>query len=290
MKKDLFKTLLLGSLATFSTSKLIAADAFIPDTSYGIFNTLDHRSGYGQGVFPEPFLVSSSDLETGELRLDWLHSANGSGHTDILHPEVEYAFGLLTLEVEAPYERNVVGGSTTSGMQNVDVGARYPLWQFVSGNGAVDTTFGIATEIGIPTNTALSHNTEIVPKFFNDTRLGNFSIQSVFGYSMLLGPGEEGGLDTFEYGFVFGYDIPNQTLALPGINKIIPVVELIGELPLNHDNRGQNSLTVDAGLRVNMKTICGIQPRPGIVFVLPVNSEARAESHWGIMSSLVFEF
>jgi hypothetical protein len=38
-------------------------------TRYGLFDLLDHRSVYGQGVFPEPFLVDDSDLETNEARL-----------------------------------------------------------------------------------------------------------------------------------------------------------------------------------------------------------------------------
>ncbi|MBV8351584.1 MAG: hypothetical protein JOZ21_04850, partial [Verrucomicrobia bacterium] len=41
---------------------------------YGLFDWLDHRSAYGEGVFPEPFLVDDSDLETNELRFDWIHT------------------------------------------------------------------------------------------------------------------------------------------------------------------------------------------------------------------------
>jgi hypothetical protein len=44
------------------------------NTRYGLFGLLDHRSSYGQGVFPEPFLVDDSDLEVNEARLDWLRS------------------------------------------------------------------------------------------------------------------------------------------------------------------------------------------------------------------------
>lgn len=46
-------------------------------TRYGLFNGLNHRSDYGQGVFPEPFLVDDSDLEQNEARLDWLHTGIG---------------------------------------------------------------------------------------------------------------------------------------------------------------------------------------------------------------------
>ncbi len=280
------------AVAMVSTGKMLAQDASTnaPDTRYGLFNGLDHRSSYGQGAYPEPFLVDDSDLETGEFRLDWLHTASGSTHTDILHPEIEYGIGLMTLELEIPYERDVTGGQVTEGMANIDVGARYPFYQFVSRHGGFDTTFGAGVELGIPTTSAVSHNTELVPKIFNDTKIGNFTVQSIFGYSMLFGPGDEGGVHTFEYGFVFGYDIPHKILPLPGVDKIIPVLELSGETQLNKDAAGQNSLTADVGLRFNLKAIGRIQLRPGIVFVFPVDNGARADTHWGVLTSLVFEF
>lgn len=270
--------------------RLVADDSAAPDTRYGLFDGLDHRSGYGQGVFPEPFLVDDSDLETGEFRLDWLHTAAGSDHTDIFHPEIEYGFGLLTLELEMPYERDVSAGQVTEGMDNIDVGARYPFYQFVSRNGRFDTTIGAGVEAGIPTTSDVSHNGELVPKIFDDLKIGRFTMQSILGYSMLFGPGDDGGVNTFEYGFVFGYDLPHKILPLPGVDKIIPVLELSGETQLNKDATGRNSLTADAGLRVNLKTIGRIQPRPGLVFVFPMDNNARQEAHWGVMTSLVFEF
>lgn len=267
-----------------------SADTSASDTRYGLFNSLDHRSAYGQGVYPEPFLVDDSDLETAEARLDWLHTVNGNDHTDIVHPEIEYGFGLMTVELEMPYERDVTGGTVTKGFDNVDVGARYPFYQYVSKNGLVDSTFGAGVELGIPTTSDLSHNTELVPKIFNDTAIGNFSVQSILGYSMLFGPGDQGGVDTFEYGFVFGYTIPHQTLPLPGVDRLIPVAELSGETQTTKDDAGQNRLTADVGLRVNLKSIGRIQPRPGVVFVFPLDNGARQETHWGIVTSLVFEF
>ena len=278
------------SLTALATGKVFADDQTAPDTRYGWFNGLDHRSSYGQGAYPEPFLVDDSDLETGEFRLDWLRTASGGTHTDILHPEIEYGFGQLTLELEAPYERDAAGGRITDGMDNADVGARYPFYQFVARNGGFDATLGAAVEVGIPTTSAVSHNTELVPKIFDDLKIGDFTVQSIFGYSMLFGPGDAGGVNAFEYGFVFGYDIPHRTLPLPGVEKIIPVAELSGETQLNKDAAGQNNLTADVGLRVNLKAIGRIQPRPGLVFVFPLDSDSRADQHWGVMTSFVFEF
>ena len=69
----------------------------------------------------------------------------------------------------------------------------------------------MAFEGGVPTNSTLSKNGELVPKVFNDLRLGeHFTLQSILGYSTLVGPGEDGGLQTFEYGFVFGEPKPEQ--------------------------------------------------------------------------------
>ena len=68
------------------------------------------------------------------------------------------------------------------------------------------------------------------------------------------------------------------------------MAELSGETQVNQADAGHNSLTADVGLRVNCKSIGRIQPRPGIVFVFPVDSGAREEAHWGILTSLVLEF
>jgi hypothetical protein len=261
------------------------------NTRYGLFGLLDHRSSYGEGVFPEPFLVDDSDLEANEARLDWFRSAVANAHTDVVRAEIEKGVGLLTLEVEVPYERTAVGGNVVEGMDNIDLGARYPIAQYVSSNGFIDTTFGIAFEAGVPTNSTISKNAEWVPKVFNDLRLGDhLTLQSIFGYSTLSGGGEDGGLQNFEYGFVLGYTIPHEELPIPGVQQLIPVVEIDGATQLNHAAHGQNSVVADIALRANLKTIAGIQPRPGLAFVFPLTEAARAQTHWGVYMSLVFEY
>jgi len=281
---------LVSALTVFAGASGRAGDETALNTRYGLFNGLDHRSSYGQGIFPEPFLVDDSDQEVRELRFDWTHTAAGADHSDNAKAELEYGIGLMTLELEVPYERNVADGMTESGLANINVGARYPFFQFVSERGLADTTFGAAVEIGVPTTSTVSHDAEFVPKIFNDTRIGNFTVESVLGYSMLAGPDADGGLDKFEYGFSFGYGIPHKALPLPGVERLIPVFELSGEAALNHANRGQDRLTGGIGLRANLKTIGPVQARPGILFVFPVDNGAREETHWGIMTSLVFEF
>ena len=266
--------------------------AEVPSTRYGLFDLLDSRSQYGQGVFPEPFLVDDSDYEINEARLDLFHNKIGSQHSDVVRAEIEKGFfGVLTLELEIPYEVDLINGQRQQGFNNINLGARIPVYQYVSDTGFLDSTFGAAFEAGIPTNSTLSKNGELVPKVFNDLRLGeHFTLQSILGYSTLVGPGQDGGLQRFEYGFVFGYTIPSEQLPIPGVLQVIPVFELLGETALNHVQKGDTSLEGNAALRVNLKTIGRIQPRLGVGYVFPIDNNARQNLHWGIVTSLVFEY
>ena len=118
----------------------------------------------------------------------------------------------------------------------------------------------------------------------------HFTLQTIIGYSALLGPGPDGGAQTFEYGFDFGYSISHEQLRVPHVQRLVPLFELSGETQLNKDHPGRNSLTGLAGLRVNLDTIGRVQPRLGLGFVFPLNSNARDNVHWGIATSLVFEY
>ena len=277
--------------ASAQTNQLAGNGAVTPDTRYGLFNGLDHRSWYNEGDFPEPFLVDDSGLEINEARFDWLHTKAGSQHSDIAAAEVEKGFGLATVELRIPYERDVTPGQTLQGFGNIEVGARHPFFQYVSPAGFFDTTMGAALEVGIPVNSDVSRNTEVVPKIFNDLRVGeHFTLQSLFGYSTLYGGGADGGLQTFEYGFVFGYSIPHRQLPVPGVLQVIPIFELLGETAMNHDNSGQSSLLGNAAFRLNLKSIGRVQPRLGLGFIFPVNQQARMDVHSGIFTSLVFEY
>jgi len=279
-----------GSATTDQTSSTAIANPS-ENTRYGLFGLLDHRSGYGQGVFPEPFLVDDSDLEVNEARLDWFHTGVANFHSDLVTAEVEKGFGLLTLEVEVPFERAAIGGNVVEGFDNIDLGARYPLAQYVSQDGFIDTTVGVAIEVGVPPNSSISRNGEWVPKVFDDLKLGDhFTLQSIFGYSTLSGGGVNGGLQNFEYGFVLGYTIPHDELPIPGVESLIPVVEFSGATQLNHEDHGANSILANIAFRANLKTVAGIQPRLGLGFVFPVTKDAREDTHWGVYTSLVFEY
>jgi hypothetical protein len=271
--------------ASASTNSLVA-----PDTRYGFLNGLDHRSSYGQGIFPEPFLVDDSDLEVNEARLDWLHTEANAQQSDIVTAEVEKGFGNLTLEIEVPYERDAASSeSTERGVGNIDLGARYPLYEYVAGNGSFDTTFGTAVEVGVPVNSPVSKNTELVPKVFNDLRVGDhFTLQTILGYSTLFGGGEDGGSQVFESGFVFGYTLQHKEFPIPGVQQFIPMFELTGDTDVTGGS--ETSLVGNACFRANLKAIGPVQPRLGLGFVFPLNNNAREDVHWGIVTSLVFEY
>src|SRR5207302_9204555 len=102
------------------------------ESHYGLFGLLDHRSSYGEGVFPEPFLIDDSDLETNELRLDWLRADAGTSHADELTAEIEHGFGLVTVEAEFHYERESSPDDIVDGIGNIGLGARVPAFQSVS--------------------------------------------------------------------------------------------------------------------------------------------------------------
>jgi hypothetical protein len=290
--------------STTSTPPPVSTPSTPDDSSnrYGPFGLFDQRSSYGVGVFPEPFLVDDSDLEVNEARVDWLHTEAHDSQSDLVTAEVEKGFGLVTLEVEVPYESDreldidpttgAATHNTTEGMANVDLGARAPVYQYVSDNGMIDTTFGVAIEVGVPTNSPVSKNTEIVPKVFNDLMIADrFTLQSIIGDSINLGGGDGGGgLNIFEYGFVFGYTIQHRELPIPGVMQLIPVFELVGETQLNQGDAGHNSLTGNAAFRLNLKAIGWVQPRLGMGYVFPLNENAREDTHWGVVTSLVFEF
>jgi hypothetical protein len=261
----------------------------VADTRYG-FGLLDHRSGYGQGVFPEPFLNNDSDLELNEFRLDWFRTGVHSQRSDELTIEFEKGFGPVTLEAGFHYDWEREDGKTEDGVGNVDLGARVPFFQYVSANKIFDTTFGVGIEVGIPTNTPFSRSTEVVPKVFNDTRLGShLTVQTIVGFSALYG-GDDDGIHTLEYGVTVGYTIPRKDFPIPGVQQLVPVFEVAGEKQLNKEDSGRNSLTGLAGLRTNLTAIGPVQPRLGWGFVFPLNQTAREALHWGIFTSLVFEY
>jgi len=276
-----------NSPALASSNPVIATDS-----RYGLFDGLDQRSAYTQEFFPQPLLVDDTSLQKDlELEFSSLHTQVNGQQTDIVATEVQKSFGLLTLNLSVPYERDANAAAVSQGIGNISLGARYPLYQFVSANGFFDTTLGVGMETGIPASSAISINADFDPKVFNDLKLGeHFSLQSVFGYSTFVGGGGNGGLQTFEYGFAFAYAISHDEMPLPGTQQFIPMFELVGKTGLNKDAAGQNSLLGSMGFRLDLEPIGDLQPSLGLGYVFPIDNGGYAEVHWGIVTSLTFEF
>jgi hypothetical protein len=240
-------------------------------------------------VLPEPFLVDDSDLEEKALRLDLFDTRIGAQHTDLFKAELEKGFGPTTFELEFLYERDVNSGVVSEGVNSINPGVRVPFYQYVSA--PVDSTFGVGTEVALPVNSARSRNTEVVPKIFNDLILGDhFTLQSIFGYSTLFGPGPDRNSQHFESGFVFGYTFQHKELPIPGVQQFIPMFELKGESAINPHDAGRTALLGDLGFRVNLKAVGWAQPRLGFAFVFPLNNLERRNEHWATITSLIFDF
>src|SRR5438552_1305194 len=69
---------------------------------YGPFGLLDRRSTYGTYWFPEPLRAGEMDVDR-EFRIDYFHGENQNTQEDEVSAELEWNFGLLTLEAEIPY-------------------------------------------------------------------------------------------------------------------------------------------------------------------------------------------
>ena len=254
---------------------------------YGLFNGLDHRSSYGQDIYQEPFLVDDTNKEENEVRLDWLYSrAAGRRQNNGMTAEFSHAIGNVTFQLEAPYEIDNAPARAAHGWDDMAARARCPLFEAVAPGGFADSTFGVATEVGIPLNTVFSKNTELLPQVFNNSRIGKFTIQSLFGYSMLFGPGgNEGGLRSFQYGFSLGYAIEKPWAQ---VAQFAPVFELAGEKDVNKDQ--SNSLTGGAGIRISLAAIGKLEPKLGIGYVFPVDRATGQELHNGIYTVFGFDF
>jgi len=127
-------------------------------------------------------------------------------------------------------ERAVDAGHVSDGVGNIELGARHPFYQFVSDNDFFDTTLGGAIELGIPVHSTVSKNTELVPKIFNDLRLGNhFTMQTILGHSTLFRRRKgRRGHRWWNTAFDFGYSIPHQQLRIPHVQQLVPLFELSG--------------------------------------------------------------
>jgi hypothetical protein len=204
------------------------------------------------------------------------------------------------LEIEVPYERDVESSfdpgtgltdhSRDEGIGNIEFSARHPIYQYVSHDEKFDYTLAAAMEVAVPSGSSVSEDPEFVPALYNLFRFGeHFSLQASVGYSFRVGP-DEGGESALEYSTIAGYNLEREDLALPWVSRTVPMVEVFGERGLSKDDAGKNELYGTVGARFNLEPVGDAQPRIGLGYVFPIDSGARDELDWGIVTSLVFEF
>jgi hypothetical protein len=285
------------------TPALLLADADDTTTAYApgseLFKTLNYRSKYYADWFPEPFRVEDTAIDN-ELRFDWEHDqGRGSvGNTETF--EIQKSFNIFTFELQVPYSAttgaiaadgdDAAVSHSSAGFANVELGARLPLFQYVSKTGLIDNSVGFNFEAGIPTNSVLGKNAEISPGLFDDLGIGNrFSVQTLFTFTHTFGTVQTGRA-SFQYGLAFGYAIEDEDFRIPHVERLIPSVELVGNTALDGANAGHNALTGTAGVRAEFKPIAGLQPSFGVGYIFPIDGGGRDEIRWGGIVSLTLEF
>jgi hypothetical protein len=292
--------LLLGAVTPAALAQDVGpTPAPAASTRYGPLSLFDRRSSYGQFWFVEPLRGPEMDVDR-ELRVDYFHGENHGAQSDMVGAELEYNFNLLTVELEVPYERDAASSfdsaahrtirEKSQGIGNIELSARHPFFQHVSTDNVFDYTAVGAFEVALPSNSPISKDTEFVPQLFQLLRVGEYlSVEASTGVSFLAGP-LEGGVNTFEYNLVLGYNLEHEQLPLPAVLRTIPIFELNGERVLSGSDAGVNRLFGTVGFRLNFESIGPAQPRIGIGYVFPIDQGARDEFRWGILTSVVFEF
>src|SRR5690349_20063396 len=221
-----FRLILSFFAVTFAVSASAQESNDSESHRYGAFGLLDHRSTYGTYWFPEPIRGPEMDVDR-EFRIDYFHGENQHSQESEVNAELEWNFGLLTIEVEIPYERESesevdpisgnISHETADGIGNIELAARFPVFEYVDPAHHWDYTLAAGLELAIPSGAKISKDTEIVPTIFNLIRVGqHVSIQASAGYSMLIGP-EEGGTNTLETNLVLGYNLDHNELPLPRV-------------------------------------------------------------------------
>lgn len=274
--------------------RVLTAQATDPSTRYGL-GLLDSRSIYGQGWFPDSFRQHSLDAGNG-LGFDYFHGEGHHKQVDELTTDIEWnPVGQLTLGLEGGWssQRATVVGvrERAEAWDTVKIKAHHPIFQYVSPDGTFDYVLVAKLALGLPLTEDLRHDPyEINPLLGQMFKLGDrFSIQTWTGVNFLVGP-RGGGEHQFHYGVIFGYRIEHDDLPLPGVETIIPVLELDGSATLGGESRGSHQLFAVVGLRAYFDAIGPVAPALGIGYMIPLDQGARADLSGAIITSISFGF
>lgn len=230
---------------------------------------------------------------------------------DYLHGEKH---GLVNDEVDAGFQWNVVGQlmvvgefgwdsqhaalirggavdddgaeGNLSGFENVDLAIYHPIFQWVAEDDSFDYTACLRLDFGIPTRTrASSRDLQLTPYLGQLLRLGrHISIEAWTGGAFSLAPHQR---DPFIYGVSVGYEIIQEQLPLPLMEKLTPIVELGGQTPFS--SRGQDVLFGFSGFDFHFRSVGALDPHIEVGYQFPLDQGARDQLRWGIVTQLFLE-
>lgn len=257
------------------------------------FGLLDTQSSYGKDFFPDPFLGPEFDAET-QYELDYSHGeARGMQDNEVDAGAQWNPVGQLTLSAEFGWASEHQApdaddpGESAYGFENVDLGIYHPISQFVSKDNLFDFTAVARLDVDIPTRTPVSgSNVQLTPFFGQLIRLGDHvSIETWTGPQFTIAPNQ---INQFIYGASFGYELFEDQLCLPTIEKLIPLFELDGQTPFSGDTT--ESLFGVAGIDLNFHPIGDAQPTIELGYQFPLDQGARDQLQWGIVTEFLLEF
>ena len=270
----------------------------LPASSRYFGGLLDSRSCYGSDFFPDPFIGPEFDKDD-ELEADYSHGETHGMQDSEVDGEVEWnPVGELTVAGEFGWETDHQAGGqagdgddagvgNASGVEDVDVAAFHPIFEYVSANGAFDYTAVARVDAGFPTRTPVSTNDlQLTPYLGHLLRIGDHvSVEGWTGWQFTIAPHQP---TQFIYGANFGYQISRDQLDLPFTDAVIPMFELDGQRALS--GVAQDALFGVAGFDWSFPGIGDAQPKVGIGYEFPVDQGARDQLRWGVIVQFFLDF
>jgi hypothetical protein len=258
------------------------------------FNLLDSRSSYGKDFFPDTFLGPNFDTGS-QIQLSYLHTERRQAQEDEVEAEFEWTvYDKLTLtaefgwdsEHESDIDSGVLEHESSSGFENVTIGASYPIFQLVNADGTLDYTAAARLEAGIPTRTPVSSTqVTLTPYLGQLLRIGQHtSVQTWTGVQCTLGSENP---DQIIYGVSFAYQIFQNEFPWH-LTAFTPTLEFDGQQPLT--TAGQDALIGIAGFETSLKSFGDVQPLISIGYEFPIDQGARENLRWGILVQFYLDF
>ena len=174
-----------------------------------------------------------------------------------------------------------------AGIENVDLSAYMPFFQFVSGDGEFDYTAVVRLDVGMPTRTPVSGmDVQLTPYLGQLLRIGeHVSLEMWTGSQFTIAPDQT---TQFLYGASLGYRILRDQLPIPFTDRLTPIFEIDGQAPFS--NGGRDALFGIVGFEIGLKPLGDMQPQIQIGYQFPIDTGASEQLRWGILTQITLEF